>query len=367
MRFIKVFLAVLAVAGVFAGSALALAFDDQSYIWPNGKVGVPYAKQLGTRGDCPPFKYDIIGGSLPPGIGLSLSGLASGTPTKAGTFSFWVRLRDCLNMSSEREFSVVIEGGTVIAPVDVTTSALRIGIVGQGYSAPLAASGGGAKTWSASGLPAGLALSGGTITGTPAAAGDFTVTVIVSNGSSTKSRQLSLRIVQPLNLDADLPPAAEVGRPFSAPIAATGGSPAYAWAIGSLPPGLAFDSARGVVSGIPAVAGSYDTKVTLTDGNGFATALDLRFVVSAKLALGPQRLKRAKLRHAYAAGLDPSGGVGPLKWTSSVRLPRGLRLDAKTGRVLGTPRVAGTFRLRIAVRDALGATATRTFVLAVRP
>lgn len=125
MRFTKTLVAVLALACVITGSALALAFDDQSYIWPNGKVGVPYAKQLGTRSDCPPFTYSIIGGSLPPGIGLSLSGLASGTPTKAGTFSFWVALHDCLNMSSEREFSVVIEDGSTVAPVDVTTSALR--------------------------------------------------------------------------------------------------------------------------------------------------------------------------------------------------------------------------------------------------
>lgn len=189
----------------------------------------------------------------------------------------------------------------------------------------------------------------------------------VTNGSSSKSRQLLLKVVQPLNLDADLPPAAEVGRPFSAPIAATGGSPAYVWTIGTLPPGLAFDAGNTLVSGIPTVAGQYDVKVTLTDANGFATGLELRFVVSARLALAAQRFKIAKARRLYAASLVATGGVAPLRWTLSGRLPRGLRLDAKAGKLVGTPRSAGTFRLKFGVTDALGATATRVFVLSVRP
>jgi hypothetical protein len=366
IRFIRALVASAVLAGTFAAGALALAFDDQSYIWPVGKVGVPYAKQLGTRGDCPPFKYTIDGGNLPPGISLSIDGLASGTPTKDGTFSFWVRLRDCLNMSSEREFTVVIEPNA-IAPLEVTTGSLKVGVVGQGYSAPLSASGGsGAQTWSASGLPAGLAVTGNTITGKPTAAGDFTVTVTVTNGGSSKSKQLQLKIVQPLNLNADLPRAAEVGRPFSATIAATGGLPAYKWSVGALPAGLSFDSAKGVLSGVPTAAGDYAVKVALSDAAGYGTESELRFKVFPRLALVTRNLKSAKVGRAFAARLLVSGGVTPLKWKLlSGKLPRGVRLDTSAGKVVGTPRAPGTFRVRVGVTDALGATSVRAFILRV--
>jgi hypothetical protein len=366
IRFIRALAASAALAGIFAAGALALAFDDQSYIWPNGKVGVPYAKQLGTRGDCPPFKYTIDSGLLPPGVSLSIDGLASGTPTKDGTFSFWVRLRDCLNMSSEREFTVVIEPAGV-APLEVTTAALKLGVVGESYSVPLSASGGsGTQTWSATGLPAGLSVTGNAITGKPTVAGDFTVNVTVNNGSTSQSKQLLLKIVQPLNLDADLPRAAEVGRPFSAAITPTGGLPGYTWSVGTLPAGLSFHSAQGVLSGVPTAAGMYTVKFTLADAAGYSTELELRVTIVRRLALVTRRLKAAKVGRSYASRLLTAGGIAPLRWTLvSGKLPRGLRFDTKAGKLVGTARSAGTFRLRLGVTDSLGARSVQALVLSV--
>ena len=53
------------------------------------------------------------------------------------------------------------------APLAIKTSSLRRGVVGAPYTETLTASGGGSQTWSATGLPPGLAVSGSTITGTP--------------------------------------------------------------------------------------------------------------------------------------------------------------------------------------------------------
>lgn len=55
--------------------------------------GVPYSTTLGARGGKPPYKWNKVG-KLPRGLKLSKTGVISGTPTKAGTYSFAVRLTD---------------------------------------------------------------------------------------------------------------------------------------------------------------------------------------------------------------------------------------------------------------------------------
>jgi alpha-tubulin suppressor-like RCC1 family protein len=90
-----------------------------------------------------------------------------------------------------------------LPPLVVTTAALPDGTVGLPYAGQLAAAGGAAPyTWSAAGLPAGLALStGGALTGTPRATLHTTVTVTV-----TDARLVATSAVLPIRLD--LSPAA---------------------------------------------------------------------------------------------------------------------------------------------------------------
>ena len=67
----------------------------------------------------------------------------------------------------------------------------RLDALTAGEAETLIASGGGSQAWSASGLPAGLSVSGNTITGTPTTAGNYTVTLNVNNGTTTKSARRS--------------------------------------------------------------------------------------------------------------------------------------------------------------------------------
>ncbi len=62
-------------------------------------------------------------------------------------------------------------------------------------------------------------------------------------------------------------PSAEVGAAYSFPLAASGGSPPYLWAVASnasAPAGLTL-STNGVLSGVPSSAGGYDIPVVVTD------------------------------------------------------------------------------------------------------
>jgi hypothetical protein len=57
---------------------------------PSGTVGQPYSVQLQGKGV---GTWSVLTGTLPPGLQLSTSGLLSGTPSKAVTFSFTVEAR----------------------------------------------------------------------------------------------------------------------------------------------------------------------------------------------------------------------------------------------------------------------------------
>lgn len=91
----------------------------------------------------------------------------------------------------------------------ITTTALPGGKVGEAYSQTLAARGSVPITWSleSGSLPAGLTLSGDTISGTPTAAGTFTFTVKASNAAGSDSRELSIVIASvPVDPDPDKQP-----------------------------------------------------------------------------------------------------------------------------------------------------------------
>jgi hypothetical protein len=60
-----------------------------------GKINTAYHQTVEASGGSPPYNWSISSGSLPPGLTLnSATGVISGAPTKKGTWSFVVRVRD---------------------------------------------------------------------------------------------------------------------------------------------------------------------------------------------------------------------------------------------------------------------------------
>jgi hypothetical protein len=61
---------------------------------PDADVGTPYSVFLVREGGAGPFEWDLVSGTLPAGISLTLDGELTGTPTAAGSSAFEVRVRD---------------------------------------------------------------------------------------------------------------------------------------------------------------------------------------------------------------------------------------------------------------------------------
>ncbi len=169
---------------------------------PSATVGVQYATTLTATGGSGGYIW-TYSGALAPGLGLSQSGVLSGTPTGAGTFYIDAMVRDSGNNSATQQLTITVNaaGGSVSgAAVAVTTTSLPGATLDQPYSTTLSASGGaGGYTWVYTGsLPQGLSLStSGTLSGTPTTSGTYTISVqAVSSaaGSVSAARQLTLTV-----------------------------------------------------------------------------------------------------------------------------------------------------------------------------
>ena len=163
---------------------------------PGGTVGQAYSQTLSASGGTPPYAWSLASGSLPPGLNLAAStGVVSGTPTTAGTYSFTAQVTDGAQTAT-KALSIAVSPASTLS---ITTASLPQGRVLTGYSATLTAAGGTPPyTWSriAGALPNGLTLSSsGTISGTPAKPGSYTFTVRVTDSlGATASKTFTVKI-----------------------------------------------------------------------------------------------------------------------------------------------------------------------------
>jgi len=126
-------------------------------------------------------------------------------------------------------------------------------------------------------LPAGMTLDGstGVISGTSTAVetANFTIEVTDSYGC-TGSLDYTVNVVCPvLALTPAALPDGNISVPYSQTLVPSGGTAPYTLDLtsGSLPFGLTFNAATGVISGSPTTAGLYTFDITVTDSNGCST------------------------------------------------------------------------------------------------
>lgn len=175
----------------------------------------------------------------------------------------------------------------------IRTDSLANGIVGVAYSAALSAepsADGKAITWSASGLPDGLTLNGttGAISGTPTAAGTYSVVVTASEADGGIASASFTILVRETVINTESLPNALQNAEYSAALSATGAvGGAITWSIasGGLPAGLTLIAATGVISGTPTAKGASTFTVTATEEGGGTAAKELTLTVASSVTV----------------------------------------------------------------------------------
>src|SRR5262249_24929001 len=107
---------------------------------PRASVGTTYSQQLGASGGQTPYVWSIQAGSPPEGLNLNQNGTISGTPERAGSSSFTVKLTDATQTSVTALLSITVNPATLQLTID--TQSLSDGVVGQDYSQTVSGSGG---------------------------------------------------------------------------------------------------------------------------------------------------------------------------------------------------------------------------------
>ena len=344
---------------------------------PSGRATVAYSASLSAAGGQGTYTWTVAPGSLPAGLSLdATSGVVSGTPAAAGTYSFTVKVADAVAPGINASGVVALSIGA--PPVAVTTASLDAGRALVGYSAALHASGGtGSYAWTlASGtLPEGVALdASGAISGVPAVPGTYTICVGVTDPADTANTatgDVTVVFAPPPVVFAM--PALANGRltvPYAATVAAAGGTGAYAWSLssGALPAGLSLDAATGTISGTPLVTGTFSFAITaadVTEPANAASAGGSIVIGAAPVALTTTSLPAGRERVSYKATLTATGGSGVVTWSAIGPLPGGLTLNATTGVIAGTPTLAGSYTVTLMATDAADATNVATVGYAV--
>jgi len=334
-----------------------------------------YTHTFTATGGVSPWTFTATG-TLPTGLTLSSAGVLSGTPNAAGTFNFTIVATDSATgatCTGSAPFSV-----TVVCPtITVSPATLPGGIVGTAYTETVTAAGGtGPYTFAvtAGALPAGLTLgSGGAITGTPSAEGEFTFTVTATDTTTncTGSRAYTVRICPVIGLSA-VPTCATVGSTYTTTITPSAGTAPFGFtSTGSLPPGTTLNPTTGVLAGTITAAGSFSFSITATDVNGCAGAQSYTVnVLGMTPAAGA--LPDATFGTAYSQAVTASGGSGGFTYAVTAgSLPEGLSLNAATGALTGTPTGAlgtGSFSFTVtATNTATTCTIPKDYTLDSRP
>jgi hypothetical protein len=386
------------VAGVLAVTTSGLA---------QGTVGTQYSQQLQATGGVPPYTWFLgtfdmngshpvpavrfrrgrtrpeaapISGGLPPGLSLSSSGQIAGIPTQIGSYTFNVIVSDSSSSAPQSTGATFTIDVNAVSPLSIsTTSPLRSGTVGVPYSIPLRAQGGEIPyvwTTTSGTIPPGLQVgSGGSLTGTPTQAGNYSFTLTVNDLSGqTATGTFTLAVASSFAITTASPlTPGTAGVAYSAQINVTPTTGPYTFTVAAgnaLPAGLSLNptstTPASILSGTPTAAGSFTFTVIAADSANHTASQSYTLVIALPpITITPTTLPNGTLGTVYSQQLTATGGAGGYVFSvGSGALPGGLTLSS-AGLLSGTPTAAGAFSFTVSVTDSKQTTVSQTYQLTI--
>lgn len=345
-----------------------------TYSFYNGTVGQSYSDWIRVTSPKGIEYGQTISGSLPDGMSISLGEKTYlvGTPTRAGTYRFTMRIVDPDN--GYNDYSCTVTIAPAAYPISGIAFTFGKGKLGVPYSDFVYISGGTAPFRAArtSGtLPIGLELSVSGrliyLKGTPKRYGTFVFVVKATdtNGSSAEE-VFDLTIAdnpsysragageddgtpsKPEILTSKLSNAA-TGNEYSVKLEASGTGP-ITWTLvdGELPEGLVMD-ADGKIAGTPSLVGKSKFKVKAANSQGSDEKKYTIAVNPAKPVITTTVIPDAVLGQPYTFRVEADGI--DIKYSKKGKFPSGLKLNKYNGEITGTPKKAGTFTFSIKAKN----------------
>ena len=338
--------------------------------WDDCTIGWGCSRGINANaGGAAPLTWTVTG--LPPGMDYrSGSGVTQanytpgdleiwGTPTAVGSYQVQATVTDTNGLSTSEVFPLNIS-----ALAEVT--GLPNGTVGVLYSATPWVIGGvpsyaGVEipsTNSPGTLPAGLSLSGSTVSGTPLEGGGFNPRFLFTDSAGTpntltQTQNFYINGVAGTSTNVNNYSTfyATLNQPWQVQLWACCAA-SYTWAqvSGTLPDGITLSSG-GLLSGTPDIPGTYTFLVQATNAGNpsdYGTR-QIVIVVTPVQGFGGM-LPYGNVGTGYSQQLSTTGGVAPYTWTLQAGsfLPPGLTLSA-SGLLSGTPTATGAYGFCVTV------------------
>jgi hypothetical protein len=233
-------------------------------------------------------------------------------------------------------------------------------------------------------LPPGLQLLGSStdwrIEGVPTAAGKWEVWLqLWSDGGECPiyepdearrkyaERPITITIEAGLTIQQASVPTGTVGQPYGPVQFTAAGGGTHTWTALQIPAGLTLSPA-GVLSGTP-TAKNGDSKLTVQvkDTSGSRDAqLTYNLPVRDPLALNVQPIPLSEVGRPFSLGFAATGGNEDYTWETTT-LPAGLQFDQTKRALAGTPTAAGTFAVKVTMKDKEGRSSSRDLSLVIAP
>jgi Putative Ig domain/Domain of unknown function (DUF4214) len=210
--------------------------------------------------------------------------------------------------------------------------------------------------------------------------GEFLVVNLTNLPAATSTATVTFTVsaVPPSNLTYSSKSATFTqGTLITADVPTNSGGPVVSYKISpSLPAGLVFNTATGIISGTPTAVSPATTYTVTATNSGGSTTATLTLAVSPPITLPPSPLPAASQGFTYnpsghANIIAATGGTGKATLTvSNIANTTGLSIAGSgtgTVTITGIPTSAGIVSFTVKATDALGATAQQAYTLLVNP